>query len=459
VPLRAGLIVFVALAGLALPLAAPAAPTDDPNARILRVERWLKAVLSHQPGWKDDAVSEVAAWSNADLRTLGVDERVLLELMQNPAAKQVKAATPTRNGRPLVTYTPWQLRRLRVLSCAGGGLVSGRDCRDLNAGDEIDARLSRLASLAAQSRALGDDNYVVRRGALLHADVAMSAEALGWAGADAGSGGQLRVGVEDGRETSLRVGALHWEFARALLDAVKPGPDEMVRRWYVATSSWMQGREQHDTEHLKRARQLFPDDAEVLFWSACQQEVYASPMIQAVARSAVLPAGYHIDVPPRGPALADAETFFRHALHVNPGLVEGRVRLGHVLLAQGKVQEAANELREAAPTADEPQLQYFAALFLGTAEEELGHYDTARALYKRAAALYPRAQAPYLALSALISRRGDRTGARNEVQRVFELAAAPPQRDDPWWDYAIFQARNVDALFKRLHESFPVPEP
>ena len=150
-PLRVGLIVFVALAGLALPLAAPAAPTDDPNARILRVERWLKAVLSHQPGRKDDAISEVAAWSNADLRTLGVDERVLLELMQNPAAKQVKAAIPTRNGRPLVTYTPWQLHRLRVLSCAGSGLVSGRDCRDLNAGDEIDARLSHLANLAAQS--------------------------------------------------------------------------------------------------------------------------------------------------------------------------------------------------------------------------------------------------------------------------------------------------------------------
>jgi Flp pilus assembly protein TadD len=116
-------------------------------------------------------------------------------------------------------------------------------------------------------------------------------------------------------------------------------------------------------------------------------------------------------------------------------------------------------LREAAPAADEPQLRYFAALFLGTAEEELGHFDAAREQYKRAAALYPRAQAPYLALSALISRRGDRAGARNEVQRVFELPAAPPRRDDPWWDYTIFQARNVDALFKRLHELFPVPEP
>jgi tetratricopeptide (TPR) repeat protein len=448
----------MALAGLALPLAAPAAPTDDPNARILRVERWLKAVLSHQPGQKDDPASEVAAWSNADLRTLGFDERVLVELTRNPAVKQLKAAIPTSRGRPLVTYTSWQLHRLRVLSCVAGGLVSSRDCRDLNAPDEIDARLSRLANVAAQSRALGDENVVVRRGALLHSDVAMSAETLGWASADTGDGGQLRIAVEDGQETSLRVAALHWELARALLDAVRPGPDEMVRRWYVATSGWMQGREQHDTVHLKHARQLFPDDAEVLFLSGCQQEIYASPTVQAVARSAVLPPGYHVDVPQEGPALADAETFFRHALNVSPGLVEGRVRLGHVLLARGKAQEAADELRAAAPTAGEPQLLYFAALFLGTAEEELGRFDAARDQYKRAAALYPRAQAPYLALSALTSRRGDRAGARTEVQRVFDLPAQPAERD-PWWDYAVLQARNVETLFKRLHELFPPLEP
>jgi tetratricopeptide (TPR) repeat protein len=449
----------VALAGLALPLAAPAAQTDDPNARILRVERWLKAVLAHQPGQKDDAVSELAAWSNTDLLTLGDDERVLVELMRNPAVKQLKAAIPVRGARPLMPYTPWQLHRLRVLACAGGGLVSGRDCRDLNAPDEIDARLSQLARVAARSQAVGDDNYVLRRGALLHGDVAMSADALGWAGADTGNGGQLRIAVEDGQETSLRVGAVHWELARGLFDAVKPGPDEMARRWYVATSAWMQGREQHDTVHLKHARQLFPDDAEVLFWSGCQQEIYASSMIQAVVRSAVLPTGYHVDVPPQGLALGDAETFFRHALTASPGLVEGRLRLGHVLLAVGKTQEAADELRRAAPTADEPFLRYFTALFLGTAEEGLGRFDAAREQYMQAAALYPGAQSPYLALSALAARQGDHARARNEMQRVFALPTDVPARDDPWWTYNVFQARNVEVLFKRLHELFPVPEP
>jgi tetratricopeptide (TPR) repeat protein len=414
-------------------------------------------VLSHQPGQKDDAVNEVAVWSNSDLRTLGADQRILVELMRDPAARQIKAAA-RRSTRSSFPYTSWQLRRMRVLACAAGGLLSRRDCRDLTASDEIDVPLSRLAQLAAQSEERGDGNYVLRRGALLHGDVAMSTEFPRAAEPDAGDG-QLRIAVEDGRETSLRVTAVHWELARTLLDAMRPGPDEMVRRWYVATSGWMQGREQHDTVHLRHARQLFPDDRDILFLSGCQQEIYASPMVQAVARAAVLPAGFHVDVPQQGPALADAELFFRHALDADPGLVEGRLRLGHVLLLRGKVQEAADALREAARTADEPQLRYFAALFLGTAEEELGHFDIARDLYERAAALYPRAQAPYVALSALSSRRGDRAGARNEVQRVFELPAAPAQRDDPWWDYAIFQVRNVDALFKRLYELFPVPEP
>jgi hypothetical protein len=462
VPRRVGLIVLAALTWGVLPLTASAEPTDDPNARILRVERWLKAVLSHQPGQQDDAVREVAAWSNADVRTLGIDQRVLAELMRRRSLKQIQAAIPTRTTRPAFGYTSWQLHRIRVLACAGGGLVDGRECRDLNASDELDARLIRLARLSARSRELGDDNYVPRRGALLHGDVAMSAETIGLTTADSRDTGALRISAQDGQETSLRVAAIHWELARALFDAVMPSPDEMVRRWYVATASWMQGREQHDTDHLKRARRLFPDDGEVLFLSGCQQEVYASPIIQAVVRSAVLPAGYHVDVPLEGRALTDAEAFFRRALAANPELIEGRLRLGHVLLARGKIQEAADELRMTAPAPDEPVLRYFTALFLGAAEEGLGRFDSAREQYLRAAALYPGAQSPHLALSALTARLGDRSGAWTSMQRVFERSAGSAVRpvvDDPWWNYDVFQARNVETLFRRLHELLPVLEP
>ena len=69
------LVAFVAL--LAIAALRVYAANDDPNARVLRAERWLKAAFSHQPGQKDDAVDEVSFWSDTELRTLFVDEGVL----------------------------------------------------------------------------------------------------------------------------------------------------------------------------------------------------------------------------------------------------------------------------------------------------------------------------------------------------------------------------------------------
>jgi hypothetical protein len=89
----------------------------------------------------------------------------------------------------------------------------------------------------------------------------------------------------------------------------------------------------------------------------------------------------------------------------------------------------------------------------------LGRFDAAREHYMQAASLYPGAQSPYLALSALAARRGDHASARNEMQRVFELPTGLPARDDPWWTYSVFQARNVETLFKRLRELLAMPEP
>jgi Flp pilus assembly protein TadD len=173
----------------------------------------------------------------------------------------------------------------------------------------------------------------------------------------------------------------------------------------------------------------------------------------------VLPSGFRVDVPAEGPALRDAETLFRRALTSNPHLVEARLRLGHVLFIRGRLREAADELRQAVMAMDEPPLVYVGVLLLGAAEEGLGHFEDARDQYARAAALHPSAQSPYLALSALATLRGDRAGALKEIQHMFDLPGDPPGRDDPWWDYRIVQARNVETLFDRLYERLPVLEP
>jgi tetratricopeptide (TPR) repeat protein len=100
-------------------------------------------------------------------------------------------------------------------------------------------------------------------------------------------------------------------------------------------------------------------------------------------------------------------------------------------------------------------LRYYGELFLGAEEESLTQYDAAFDAYHRAAALYPTAQSPWLALSQLARRRGDRAAALRALQQVFDLPSEP-DRDDPWWTYYVAQARNIDQLFEDLRRPFLV---
>src|SRR5207302_6333486 len=135
-------------------------------------------------------------------------------------------------------------------------------------------------------------------------------------------------------------------------------------------------------------------------------------------------------------------------------MAEARVRLGHVLFARGRPQEAVDELRRLDAATQPELLQYFHAMFLGAAEEALGHFDQARTAYARASELFPAAQSPYLALGALATRRGDRATALKETARLFDLPNLTRQPDDPWWIYRTSQARDADALLERLYEPF-----
>ena len=444
-------VALVALLAFLTPAAYAA--NDDPDARVLRAERWLKAAFSHQPGFKDDAVAEVSLWSDAQLRALFVDEGALAQLMLNPLRANVKVATVGGRRQP-PAYSTWQIRRLRVLACAASGELHRDACTRLTAEDEIDPTLTRLAK-AAEAGAAG--SVVLRRGALLHGDIAMFGPepVLASEGDLAGDGGKIRVQLQDGESNGFNAAPIHWEMARQLLDYVKPSAtDTFVPRWYVATAMWMQYREQHDTAHLTHARALFPDNADILFLSGCQQETYAGPAIQSVVRSAVLPQGFSLDVASEGVALRDAEEYFRRALAREPARHEARIHLGHVLIARGRAAEAASELAQVDPAGQPALLQYFHAIFLGAAQEALGRFDQARESYSRASMIFPSAQSPYLAMAALATRRGDRATALTETQRVFDLPVVTREPDDPWWMYHVSHTRSVEALFEQLYAPF-----
>ncbi len=95
----------------------------DMDARLARVERWLKAVMRHQPGTPDEAAVEVSQWSNAALRSLWVDTNVLLRLIRNPKAVNFSLRAEGQPRAQEIHYASVHLHRLRVLACAAGGYV------------------------------------------------------------------------------------------------------------------------------------------------------------------------------------------------------------------------------------------------------------------------------------------------------------------------------------------------
>ena len=118
-----------------------------------------------------------------------------------------------------ISYSNADLQRLAVLACAAGGMVFDPPCMVLHAGGELDADLGQLAILVRSARLRGDDNYILRHGALLHADVAMLAPSSMASGGEVrrGSLDRVRMTISDGQELDLQQSAAHWELARMLL--------------------------------------------------------------------------------------------------------------------------------------------------------------------------------------------------------------------------------------------------
>ena len=462
------------LVTLLLASAPLAADSDDPGSRIARLGHWLSLVLDHTPGSPDESVVEISAWSPRDLALFRIDAGSLTQLMHDLKmstfqlkSKEVNCADclapPRDSAEPrrlllgqVIRYTDVQLHRLKVFACAASGILDDPDCKRLNADREIEAApLRRLAALASAARRNGDKSMTLRRAALLHTDVAIvTAGSLRPMNGDTPANGDVvRVHMVDGEAASIGIGEIHWALSREFVDGILPRPDDWSRRWYIATNAWMQREQEYDTGQLRRARELFPDDAAIAFLNGTQDEAYASPAIQAVVRTAVLPAGIALTIGNESAELKNAESFLERSTRLDPAFAEAHLHLGHVLLARGKPEEAIAELNKAAAAPD-PLLQYYGAMFLGAAHEALAHFDEARAGYEHASVLFPRAQSPHLALSALRSRRGDRSGGFAAIQGVFVLPIEPEYRDDPWWRYRTVQGRQADDLLQQLQAPF-----
>ena len=126
-----------------------------------------------------------------------------------------------------IRYTPSQMQPHDRARLRRRRPVVDPPCMAMDAANDLDADLRQIATLARTARFHGEDNYVVRRGAILHSDVAMLAPATMNARGEVrpGAAATVRMEISDGQEIDLHQSAVHWEVARMLLDLVVPKGD------------------------------------------------------------------------------------------------------------------------------------------------------------------------------------------------------------------------------------------
>ncbi len=424
------------------------------SPRITRLEAWLSAITQHRPGALDATARLVNGWNQEQLRLVWIDVTTLVSLIREPSVSLFYVSEPARVTGP-------RPRQVNPLATARATQVL-YTIAELN-------RLRELADGISPKRTPGPENDVLKRGAMLHADIAMLDPAGGAAGDAFGPGpGGVTLFTSDGQQIGLQGRVSHWDMGRRLLDRVRPldsksdlktvpdpGSDDTVRRWYLASCAFMLRIQRIDPGHFDRALELFRADPDLLFLAGSAHEVLAGVRTQAAFRSMKVPLGVSFDVQTESGELGRAEQLYKRALERNPAMLEARIRLGRVLGRRGRHEDAVKELRQG-QTASEPLLQYYAHLFLGAEFEALGNGQEARRSYEQAVTLQPSAQSALLGLSRIADQAGDRATAREMVGRVLTLPAAAFERErtDPWWIYEVVQARHVDRLLADLRQRF-----
>ena len=427
------LLGFIALAPVTVVAGQPPLQPEETirlGHDLVRLHTWLDSSSRHVPGQADAAAMLVGSWSIRQLEAVFYDLKALLQLVSSPEGG-------LRLPRAVPAFSASELQALRDLV-------------------RLEVQRTGLVPLSARSAADVKRivNRLVKRGALLHTDIAVLVDAAADRLANSTQPPLLlaprsTVHVVDGRQVGIEYYGSHWDFARLLLDQVLPEPaaDLAVRDWYRAVAELFAVKYllAESRAHLAHAFKMFPNDPQIAFASGRLREVESSPQIQGFLQTGANPELKALTGSARS-NLRRAQSFYRKAVDLDEGSTDAHVHLGRVLGLLGRHEEAAHELRRAVKRAVDERTQYYAWLFLGIEEQALSHADQARESFERAAALYPRAQSPYLALSQLARRRGDLMGGRRAIEQVFARAGHDRAREDPWVTYFAGTTMEPDVL-------------
>jgi tetratricopeptide (TPR) repeat protein len=407
-------------------LGQPALTASANHPALVRLFRWLDVVALHTPGCNDAAVIETGRWPAADLEILLGDLANIAAFHRWIAERSAERNTDARNAVESLTGGNRRVSQARFVREGDRGAILLYDARF----DSED--IERVFK----------GNETLRRGALLHADIAVFVP---------GNVGQYPA-VNDGRRETGRQRTVHWQVGRQLLDTISPSPssDGGSRLWYRAVSAHLfrEGNLAEVAQHLTKARQVFPGDAQFLLDSAYLHLELSSPGVQA-AVDGLRAEGTEVTVGGFRNELQNAERFLRETLKHDPGNVEAQVRLGHTLGVLGRHADAAAALRAALGGAPNREQRYLAELFLGREQQALGRTADARREYQNAATLFPDAQSPQLALASLARQSGDRAAVRDALRAITDLSSHG-KREDPWHRYYQPHVTDAESLMREM---------
>jgi tetratricopeptide (TPR) repeat protein len=317
-----------------------------------------------------------------------------------------------------------------------------------------------LSGPAAESEAIADAavNRVFARGAALHLDVVLLVPPETQPSRSKGDENEPEtIRALDGRVLGVEsTHDVHRAFGEQLVGRLDPSAFSLNLEslWFRATAAELLVRRRYGraVPLLERALDRLSDDPQLLFYKGVLHEVFASPRVQSV-RQSILVEGRRSGVDSPRRELELARRFLKESLEIDPDLLEARVRYARVLGLLGRPADARGELERTLPAIVEPNLQYYAELFLGDQQRALGDPEAARAAYARASRLYPRAQTPRLALSQLDRLSGGRVDA---VEAMLQIIQRPRERDlgnDPWWFYELAHVLDAGALLDELRRA------
>ena len=405
-----------------------AAPAAQQSPELLLLSRWVRSVDRHEPARADVEAATIAVWSRNDLRTTIETLRSLRDALQRAAR-----ADDARKDRPDI--------RTR----------SGRRLSALQA--------QTLLGLTDDEAQRGDINRLLKRGAMLHADIAMLAQE-----------GLIRATEPDGAgDAAQRAGLSRFPTAGQVAPTMPTG----TGRWPAPFS---RSSRRSPPAMSGSTAGIGPRPRECVATACWRRRIRCSNGPDGCSRRTLpfrstagaftrlkrLPPSRRCTRRPRrlsaaataswlsGPHWSQAARLFTEALALQPAWPEARLRLGRVLGLLGRHNEAAAALRRALDETDDLPLVYWGSLFLGAEEQSLGRDAEARASFERARALRPGAQAPRLALSQLARRAGDRSQALAELRAVLTLPSDEVSRYDPLWDYYISRGSEANILFAEL---------